>query len=181
MKDIWFFSDHHFSHENILKFTDSNSGELVRPNFDNVDHMDEFMVETWNAHIKPGDIVWHGGDITFDKEKFTSKILNKLHGKLRITVGNHDDILFLARLGRFEKVVETRRFDEYGFIYSHRPLHPEGMYNYRQKRNMVSLHGHIHQNKSPPGLYINISVEETEYKPIHLDEIISKVATMTTS
>lgn len=177
-RDIWFFSDHHFGHANILTFTDGNTGEMVRPMFDNVDHMDEYMVETWNAHVKPGDLVWHGGDITFDKRRFTDNILNRLHGKLRITVGNHDDIKFLCGLGRIEKLVESRRFDEFGFIYSHRPMHQEGTWNHRQNRFMVSVHGHIHQNPSPPGLYINVSVEETNYKPVHIEEITSRAKTM---
>lgn len=176
MRDIWFFSDHHFGHSNILSFTDWNTGDLVRPGFDDVDHMDEYMVEMWNETVKPGDLVWHGGDITFDKKKFTDKILNKLHGKLRVTVGNHDDIKFLASLGRFEKLVESRRFDDNGFVYSHRPMHPEGMWNHRKQRYVVSVHGHIHQNPAPDGLYINVSVEATNYKPVHIDEITSRAS-----
>jgi len=177
-RDIWFFSDHHFSHANILTFTDGTTGKLVRPSFDNVDHMDEYMVETWNTNIKPGDLVWHGGDITFDKKRFTEKILNRLHGKLRATVGNHDDIKFLASLGRIEKLVESRRFDEFGFVYSHRPMHSEGTWNHRQNRSMVSVHGHIHQNPSPDGLYINVSVEETNYKPVHIEDLTAQAKTM---
>jgi calcineurin-like phosphoesterase family protein len=173
-RDIWFFSDHHFGHANILTFTDGNTGALVRPMFDNVDQMDEFMVETWNADVKPGDLVWHGGDITFDKKKFTDKILNQLHGRLRITVGNHDDIKFLAGLGRIEKLVESRRFDEFGFVYSHRPMHQEGLWNHRQNRFMVSMHGHIHQNASPSGLHLNVSVEATSYKPVHIEDVTAR-------
>lgn len=177
-RDIWFFSDHHFSHANILTFTDGKTGDRIRPMFDNVDQMDEFMVETWNTHVKPGDIVWHGGDITFDKRRFTENILNRLHGKLRITVGNHDDIKFLAGLGRIEKLVESRRFDEFGFVYSHRPMHQEGTWNNRQQRFMTSVHGHIHQNPSPAGLYINVSVEATNYVPVHIEDITSRAKTM---
>jgi len=174
MRDIWFFSDHHFSHRSILKFTDSKSGELIRPMFRDVDHMDEYMIDTWNETIKPGDLVWHGGDITFDRKKFTDSILNKLHGKLRIVLGNHDDAKFLASLGRIEKIVATRRFDEFGFIVSHYPLHESSLWNHRQQKNVVNLHGHIHQNPSPDGLYINMSVEETNYKPIHIEDMVLK-------
>jgi calcineurin-like phosphoesterase family protein len=173
-RNIWFFSDHHFGHANILTFTDGTTGELVRPLFDNVDHMDEFMLETWNADVKPGDLVWHGGDITFDKKKFTDKILNRLHGKIRITVGNHDDIKFLAGLGRIEKMVESRRFDEFGFVYSHRPMHQEGMWNHRQNRFMVSVHGHIHQNQAPSKLHLNVSVEATNFKPVHIEDVTTR-------
>lgn len=174
MSNIWFFSDHHFSHTNILKFKDKE-GNLIRPMFDSVDHMDEYMIHEWNSHIKPGDHVWHLGDITFNKEKFTNKILNKLHGKLRIVVGNHDDILFLSKLGRIQKLVESRRFDEYGFIATHRCVHQENLWNHRKQHGMVNVHGHIHHNPSPVGPYINVSVEATDYKPIHIDDIIQQV------
>jgi len=177
-RDIWFFSDHHFSHENILSFTDGNTGELIRPLFTDVAHMDEYMLEMWNADIKPGDLVWHGGDITFDKKKFVDKILNRLHGKIRITVGNHDDIKFLAGLGRIEKLVESRRFDEFGFVYSHQQKHPETLWNHRQQKFMANVHGHIHQNPAPAGKYINVSVENTQYKPIHIETLRQMVSNL---
>ena len=177
MRDIWFFSDHHFGHSNILKFTDSKSGELIRPMFRDVDHMDEYMIDMWNETIKPGDLVWHGGDITFDRKKFTDSILNILHGKLRITLGNHDDAKFLASLGRIEKIVVTRRFDEFGFIASHYPLHESSLWNHSQQKNVVSVHGHTHTN-NVVGKYINICVEKTGYKPIHIEEIKKLISKM---
>lgn len=176
-RDIWFFSDHHFSHENILRFTDKE-GNLTRPGFASADEMDDHMITMWNESIKPGDLVWHLGDITFNKERFTTKILNKLHGKLRITVGNHDDVKFLAGLGRIEKLVESRRFDEFGFIVSHRPIHPEGLWNHRRQTDIVSVHGHTHHNPPSKGLYINVSVERTDYKPIHIEDIAQQAKTV---
>ena len=40
MASIWFASDHHFGHANLLKFT-SDDGAYVRPGFRDVDHMNE--------------------------------------------------------------------------------------------------------------------------------------------
>ena len=36
-RDIWLISNTHFNHANILKFTDSKTGNLVRPDFDDED------------------------------------------------------------------------------------------------------------------------------------------------
>ncbi len=48
MRDIFVTSDTHFRHANILKFTDSATGELIRGNrFADVDEMDEHMIERW--------------------------------------------------------------------------------------------------------------------------------------
>lgn len=173
-RNIWFFSDHHFSHANILNFKDKD-GNLIRPMFSDVDEMDDYMVEIWNENIKQGDIVWHLGDITFNQEKFVTKILNKLHGKLRITVGNHDDLKFLARLGRFEKVVESRRFDDMRFVASHRQLHNCNLWNHRKQWEIANVTGHIHQNDPPEGPYINVCVERTNYKPVHIEDVAAQV------
>jgi calcineurin-like phosphoesterase family protein len=41
-RDIWVISDTHLGHQNILNFTDSATGNLVRGHlFDNIDQMDE--------------------------------------------------------------------------------------------------------------------------------------------
>ena len=65
MRDIWFFSDHHFLQESILHFT-LQCGTKVRPEFSSLEEMNETLIERWNESIKPQDIVWHGGDIAYD-------------------------------------------------------------------------------------------------------------------
>lgn len=176
-RDIWFFSDHHFGQSSILKFTDKD-GNLVRPGFADVAEMDNYMIEMWNASIKPGDIVYHLGDIAFDKQKFTDSILNQLQGRIRLVVGNHDDIKLMSSLPKIQKILESRRFDDHMFIASHRPLHPHNLWNHRKMRPLINLVGHIHSNDPPPDQYINVCVERTGYKPIHIDDIAQQAHIM---
>ncbi|MFA7408537.1 MAG: hypothetical protein WCY93_12045, partial [Anaerolineaceae bacterium] len=154
-RDIWFTSDQHWCHANILKFT-MPDGSLVRPEFSSVEEMDEVMIERWNSVVKPGDIVWHGGDITMNAQKFRNEILPRLNGRKRITVGNHDPIMELVHMRAFQKMVTIRRFDEYGFVLSHIPLQIDSMWNWRQQKTMLGIHGHIHRHDAPPGPYLNI-------------------------
>lgn len=175
-RDIWVISDTHFGHANILKFQDSVTGELVRPGFENVEHMDETMVERWNEVVKEGDRVYHLGDVFFgDKERF-QKIWPRLKGSKRLIVGNHDDIKFLSSGGFFQKVLESRIFREERMIFSHRPLHPiEAQVGPPGAGTpLVNVHGHIHQNPSPRGEYINVSVEVTDYRPVAFEELSAK-------
>lgn len=159
MKDIWFISDTHFGHYNIIKYCD-------RP-FDTADQMDEFMVEQWNSTVKPGDHVYHLGDVMMGDRRAGARNLMRLHGKLRLIVGNHDDLKDPLLMNRFEKVMLWRNWKEIGVTFGHIPLDEE------QLPYGIQAHGHIH-NKLKDGPYINLCVEHTNYKPVHFDEIAKR-------
>jgi len=171
-RDIWVVSDTHFGHANILNFTDSNTGLKVRPEFDTVEQMNECMIENWNSVVKQGDIVYHLGDVLFgDKENF--KVMwPKLKGSKRLIVGNHDDIPFLSSGGFFKKVLMWRMFPEFGLLMSHVPLHENSLWRGKdQDKQMVNVHGHIHQNPSPEGPYKCVCVEQINYTPVNIEEL----------
>ena len=173
-RNIWITSDTHLSHSNILKFTDSTTGELIRGNrFSNVDEMDQCILDNWNSVVNPGDIVYHLGDVTFDKEKF-AKMWPRFNGSKRLIVGNHDDIKFMSSGGFFKKVQMWRMFSEFGLILSHVPLHITSMYRGAVDRPLYGIHGHIHQNSSPIGPYRNVCVEMTDYTPVHIEDLALK-------
>lgn len=178
-KDIWVVSDTHFRHANILKFTDSTTGELIRPNFVDVDAMDEHMIECWNAVVNPGDIVYHLGDVVMGDKEWFKKNWPRLNGSKRLIVGNHDDIPFLSSGGFFKKVYMWRMFHEFGLMFSHVPLHPSSLLRHVDKdatwpdgcESLLNVHGHIHQNASPEGPYRNVSVEAINYTPVNIEEL----------
>lgn len=181
MRDIWVTSDTHFRHANILKFTDSTTGALVRPQFADVDAMDEHMIEQWNSVVKKGDIVYHLGDVVIGDKEWFKKNWPRLNGSKRLIVGNHDDIKFLASGGFFAKVSMWRMFPEFGLMLSHVPLHEKSLYRYPSKDGgdceltepvpLLNVHGHIHQNPSPAGPYRCVCVEQTNYTPVNIEEL----------
>ena len=180
MKDIWVISDTHFRHQNILKFTDSATGNLVRGHlFKDVDEMDEHMIEKWNSVVKQGDIVYHLGDVVMGDKEWFKKNWPRLNGSKRLIVGNHDDIKFLSAGGFFSKVGMWRMFPEFGLMFSHVPLHQSNLLRLTEKggkwpddcESLLNVHGHIHQNPSPEGPYRNVSVEAVDYTPVNIDEL----------
>lgn len=79
--NIWFTSDTHFGHRNIIKFCN-------RP-WNTVEEMDNALIENWNKVVKPEDIVFHLGDFAFATNGRWKEIINSLNGHIYLIVGNH--------------------------------------------------------------------------------------------
>ena len=170
MADIWIISDTHFNHGNILKFTDRHSGKPVR-SFQSVHDMNETMVENWNKVVKPGDKVYHLGDVFFGSEVHFKALWPRLHGRKRLIVGNHDPVKFLSSGAFFEKVMLWRKFEN--LLLTHVPVHESTLGEHRfTGKQMLNVHGHIHQNKSPDGPYKCVCVEQVNYTPVHIEELL---------
>ncbi len=164
-RDIWVTSDTHFFHENIIMY-------CGRP-FKNAEHMNELLADNWNSVVKPGDIVYHLGDVFMgDKEGFKA-FWPRLNGKKRLIVGNHDDIKFLAAGAFFEKVMMWRVFPEYKMLLTHVPIHEGSIHERIVLDGGMNVHGHIHNNPSPEGPYKCVCVEQTNYTPVHIEEVLA--------
>lgn len=81
---IWFTSDTHFGHANVLKFCD-------RP-WDDIEKMNRALIDAINARVSPSDTLYHLGDFSF---KMSVEDARELRGKIRCrdihwVPGNHD-------------------------------------------------------------------------------------------
>ena len=162
--DIWVTSDTHFNHVNMLSFKEAD-GSPVRP-FQDVQEMNEVMIENWNKVVKPGDKVYHLGDVFFGSKDEFKTLWPRLNGKKRLIVGNHDDIKFLSQGNFFQKVYMWRLFKEFGLILTHVPINQD---NFRV--GAKNVHGHIHTKKSPAGPYQCVCVEQTDYTPVNIESL----------
>lgn len=173
MADIWITSDTHFGHANIIQYCN-------RP-FKDIEEMDETIIQNWNSVVKPGDKVYHLGDVYFgDGERFLSNFA-RLNGKKRLVIGNHDDIkrkiagkVTLCDL--FEKVTMWRTMGDFGLLLTHVPVHPDSLIKGKRNDgsffdNSLNIHGHIHDRSSPEGNYRCVCVEQTDYIPVNIEEL----------
>ena len=183
MPNIFFISDTHFWHRNIIK----NGG---RP-FETVDEMNRCMVSGWNAVVNPTDTVYHLGDVAMWKPQHLD-ICRELNGRKFLIRGNHDPFptTVYIRVG-FHDILAYKEFkDDMGgvFVCTHVPLHP----NEVRPRWSFNVHGHIHQKQiqhmewvsectqqpvADPW-YICVSVEQphVNYRPISLDKLRQMMA-----
>ncbi len=165
MRDKWFISDTHFFHENIIKY-------CGRP-FANAKLMNECLADNWNETVKPGDKVYHLGDVALGyggDDKVLGDYLRRLNGHKRLVVGNHDSLKSIALQSNFEKMELWFGRKEWDFTCTHIPLQQQQL-----RDGWVNVHGHTHTNPSPEWYQICVCVEQIGYKPIHYDEIRSKM------
>ena len=82
---VWFTSDLHFGHKNIIKFCN-------RP-WENPTQMEKGLIDNWNKTVKSEDVVFVLGDtFWFNDSQHIKKVLSKLNGKnIFMIPGNHDE------------------------------------------------------------------------------------------
>lgn len=164
-RNVWIWSDIHFGHKNIIKY----SG---RP-FPNVDLMNKCLVGNYINVVQENDIVFWLGDITFGDVQGINKLLSQLPGHKIHIIGNHDmDSKGKLNNLKFDEqysclVIDIEDVDtEYQLLLTHYPLDivPE---------RCVNVHGHIHQHTLMP-YNINVCVEHTNYTPKHMKQVLEQ-------
>ena len=149
---IWITSDHHFNHENIIKY-------CKRP-FNSVEEMNEIMISKWNERVKKEDLVIHLGDFGFGNIDKLKEIRKRLNGLILLVMGNHDKNKILNQ--DFIVIKEPILIDN--LIFTHYPLEKNEI-----PKGFKNIHGHIHQKDSLWGR--NISVDKTNFYPLELEEL----------
>lgn len=174
VNDIWVTSDTHFGHHNIIDYCD-------RP-FKNAQHMNEMILNLWNETVKPGDKVYHLGDVYFSGNfgnDYWKEFFPKLNGKKRLILGNHDSGEDQILRANFKKMNSWQQFGEHGLLLTHVPVHPSSLketFRNNKKQKWMNIHGHTHLNGEPDGdtkNYKCVCVELTNYKPVHIEELIA--------
>lgn len=186
-------SDTHFSHKNIcdqVKF-----GKGARP-FASVQEMNDTLIARWNSAVGPADTVYHLGDFSMWK---TDKldIVKELHGTVVLIRGNHDTFPATVYLrAGFADVQATWEFplvegDKTALpvLCTHIPVHPMEVDGKPLGRYSYNVHGHIHKHQVIEHLvnaqqqqgyridrrYLCVSVEQTDYAPLELSEVRSRL------
>ena len=179
-------SDHHLGHTNSWEKFKLSDGSPLRP-FTSTEEMNETMIERHNAKVKEQDTVYFLGDVVINKKYL--ELVKRMNGRKILIRGNHD--IFKDedyRAVGFEQMHGVRVFVD-KFILSHIPLHPDCV----TERFKVNVHGHLHANevKMPWGVnadrneiiyadfpdprYLCVSVEHTNYEPLHFDEVQARI------
>lgn len=164
-KRIYFSSDYHLGHANVIKFDN-------RP-FKDVWEMDEAIIANHNSVVNKGDDFYFLGDISFNKRK-TEEYLSRLNGNLYFIKGNHDksDTIKLYKqygtyLGQLDEIVvqgQEISLCHYSML----------VWN-KSHRGAWHLFGHSHHslpdNPNSMSFDVGINGKGYGYKPLSFDQV----------
>jgi len=187
---IYFTSDHHFYHQNVIKY-------CARP-YDTVERMNEDMILKWNETVMPNDTVYYLGDFSmaFRSVELYTKRLN---GVKILYAGNHDYCHPAHKKSRNEENQKKwiQKYIDNGFSevhisgeldipgvarvnINHLPYLESGSSQdirhgkFRPKDDgRFLLNGHVHEKWRIRKRMINVGVDVWNFKPVSIDQIIN--------
>jgi calcineurin-like phosphoesterase family protein len=101
--------------------------------------MDDFLIKDWNSKVKPNDIVFHLGDVSWYNINKTKDIIFKLSGQKILIKGNHDKSQIKEFFNTGHDYLNLR-IDDHILILFHFPILEWD----RRHHSSFHLHGHVH-------------------------------------
>lgn len=169
MSKIWFTSDTHFGHGNVIKYCN-------RP-YRTSDEMDRSLIDNWNSVVQPQDIVYHLGDVGFMQEPQLINILQRLNGNKILIMGNHDKVIKRSKAAFYKCFGSIHDYydlshDGQKYVLSHYPMLSWN----GSGRGSIMLHGHSHGTTNyghlKTGKILDVGVDCHNYTPIDIPTVL---------
>lgn len=186
--NLWFTSDTHYMHKNIVRGTTSwrnSEGEIplesVR-DFETLESMNELLVENINKNVDKADWLVHLGDWSFGGFDNIREFRDKINCKnVVLILGNHDHHIINDKDGIRKLFTHVAHYDELQIttnkhkdklILCHYPI--ESWNNMHKGSYMI--HGHVHSKggqrfSAPRRMDVGVCGSEG-FRPYHLEEIL---------
>lgn len=159
---IFLIGDCHFMHRNIIKYCN-------RP-FDNVEDMTEQLIKNWNSVVGANDIVYVVGDFALCGKQKIIEIGQRLNGRKRLILGNHDQAsINTYHEAGFEFVYNHHIVLDDFFIVSHIPL-----VGISENGPFANIFAHVHDDPTYKDFSCRsfcVSAERIDYTPIQFEII----------
>lgn len=178
---MWFTSDTHFYHTNIIRF-------CQRP-FKTVEEMNQSLINNWNSVVGKDDIVFHLGDFVFGNTDKWDQILSQLNGRIYLILGNHDRV-YMNPGHIYPNIASVRdqmiiRIDKRVVVLNHYPFLCYSGTRHRHKA--YQFFGHVHSTNNNADIpdknrlqYLlptqyDVGVDNNNYTPISYNQIEEKI------
>lgn len=160
MGKIFFISDLHLNHANIIKYCN-------RP-FSSVEEMNHMLIRNWNSVVSDDDTIYSLGDFCLGNYTRFQLFTSALNGHKHFILGNHDHISKKKILeAGFESVQYELllKIDDLNLRLMHHPREVE--------QGEICVFGHVHDKQADLKCKnVCVCVEKIGYKPIELNELL---------
>jgi calcineurin-like phosphoesterase family protein len=160
---IYFTSDHHAYHKNIIRYCD-------RP-FKDSEEMTEVLISNFNSRVTKRDTTYFLGDTVWGLSNYKS-YFERLNGQKWVVLGNHDNKQAYTKLlvdkvisGLYE--VKNLTIDKDFIVLNH---YAQRGWN-RAHYGAYHLYGHCHNTIPDYGRSCDIGVDKWDYFPVSWEEI----------
>ena len=178
---LFFTSDTHFGHTNIIKYCD-------RP-FKDQYEMNQQLVDNWNSVVPEDGIVFHLGDFALGLDtKSTQHVINSLNGKIHLIIGNHEKCALAKEyiVSLWESVNDVTEIevedDEITYGKQHIIMCHYPMITWNAShRGSWQLFGHVHGGLSNKGVIqhptasMDVGVDCHNYFPISYQQVKEQI------
>lgn len=167
--NIWFTSDQHYNHANVIKY-------CSRPYCD-VSAMNEALISNHNSLVSPRDIVFHIGDFSFANNEKTKSVYNRLNGTHHLIRGNHDGFNFKFTTDQdiMELTVVDVDNNKQLIVLCHYAMRVWNKSHY----GAWQLYGHSHGTLPPIGKQHDVGVDNNNYFPVSFVQLQDIMKTRT--
>jgi calcineurin-like phosphoesterase family protein len=192
MSNLWFTSDTHYHHKNIVRgttnwdtFKPGTSHQSTR-DFDTLEEHDATLVENINELVHENDVLWHIGDWSFGGHEQIAIFRRQLRCKhINLIFGNHDHHIEplnspyrnLFDSCQYYKEIAIKADNKWGQVHKTMIC----MFHYGQRvwnqshHSALHLYGHSHGTLPGFGRSMDVGVDTNNLYPYHLDEIFDKL------
>ena len=168
-KKLFFISDTHFCHKNIIAHTH-------RP-FDNVQQMTQTIIDNWNRVVTDEDQIIFLGDFVMgvkDHKLVSAHLYECLNGIKIFIAGNHDSEEKRSDAFQWLDGICETEYRGHKLRLNHYPHTKEEL-----KEGFMHFHGHSHSYTrvhqiSSFNLY-NVACEALNYTPILFEDMINEI------
>lgn len=138
MSKIWFTSDNHFGHQNILKFCPKTR------NCSSIEEHDRLQIKKFQELVSPDDTVYFLGDMFFCSHDRAESIIQQIPGQKHLIYGNHDQLIkkshklrqYFVSISDYKEIV----IDKVPVALFHFPMMEWNKMHY----GAYALFGHVH-------------------------------------
>lgn len=171
---LYFTSDLHFGHENMLR---------ICRDFSCVEEMDRELIRRWNERVRDRDTVYICGDFCYRNQTPAAHYLRRLRGRKILLAGNHDR-QWLKNMDETEKAhyfaeigdIINAKYNGVKLRFCHYPM----LSWESARRGAVLICGHIHGARQGMEYDLfrqipfafNAGVDLHDYRPVTFRELV---------